>query len=225
MLEYYGRTFNTLGGRAVQNTDWLQVLLDAVNHVKDRLPLAMTADGCREAWLQAEIMMYAEGNADYSIWTNTEPVIWAKGGKPGGQKYDLASYEDDGAVTMVGEVKIIGWNFQHKCIFGRKSHLLRELMQEKADSKCFTAEQVDDGERAGWSLIEDAARLMRHPCKNKCLLLVILDPKDTSKLTAKQRAFHKALHRIQFENLDHKTEKFGDITVKVWMLPEANSDL
>lgn len=198
---------------------WLQFFVDAIASLEPRMSLAMQADGCRENWLQTEIMMFAAVR-NIGVWTNYEPAM------PSG-KHDLAAYDsdaDDASTTMVAEIKIMAGHFQPKCLVGARASLVPDLIPVEGQRRYVTHEEILAADHAEWGLIPDAARLLRHPCPNRYLILVLLDLWIDETLSQRRqdakRQLHAAMDGVTFVDnpMKEAVGRFDGFTVKVWSL-------
>jgi len=209
--------------------DWMETFKRCFDQLKDkdRLPRAMKADGCRENWLQAELMLQAEDQG-VEIWTNTEKVVGVdpRTGKALRGRYDLSAYyaEDPNKATMVAEVKIIGAFFKDagKCFTG---HALPKPSHPFAlgvdGRRLVTDEEIAKVGPRNWSLFGDAARLRLHPAVERYLILVLL-PFEDEKATAARRALHAAMQAVRFAPDPHDEGQYDDekgrFMVRIWRI-------
>lgn len=199
---------------------WLQFFVEAIGSLEPRMQLAMQAVGCRENWLQTEIMMFADAR-NISVWTNTERLVRPGGALDKRGKYDLSSYEDDSenaATTMVAEIKIMDGYFSPKCLVGGTAQW-RDFIPKGEARRYITPDEILAADHGEWGLIPDAARLLRHSCKNRYLILVLLH-RGTDQMTKSQLQLHAAMTGVTFVDDPAKevARKFDDFTVKVWSL-------
>lgn len=199
---------------------WLQFFVEAIGSLEPRMRLAMQADGCRENWLQTEIMMFAAAR-NISVWTNSAQLVRPDGALDKRGKYDLSSYEDDSedaAVTMVAEIKIMDGYFSPKCLVGSTAQW-RDFIPKGDARRYITPDEILAADHGEWGLIPDAARLLRHSCENSYLILVLLD-RGTDQMTKSQLQLHAAMNGVTFvdDPAKEETRTFDGYTVKVWSL-------
>lgn len=205
---------------------WLQFFVDAIGSLEPRMGLAMQADGCRENWLQTEIMMFA-ADQKLDVWTNTEPVVRPDGTIAKNNKHDLAAYQTgakDAPATMVAEIKIMAGHFQSKCLVGARTALVPDLIPMEGQRRHVTRDEILAADHGEWGLIPDAARLLRHPCPNRYLVLVLLDLWIDETLSQRrqnaQRQLHAAMNGVTFvdDPMREAVARFDGFTVKAWAL-------
>lgn len=203
--------------------EWSRVFVEAIGSLEPRMDLAMQADGCRENWLQTEIMMFA-ANRNLAVWTNSEPIFLPAGTISSNGKHDLAAYDDGSAATMVAEVKVMAGHFQKKCLVGARTGLVPKLVPQKGQKRYVSREEIMAAGHQEWGLIPDAARLLRHPCKNKYLILVLLklhvEEDESERVKSRKNELHAAMNGVTFvKSLSRESvEHFDNCTVKVWSL-------
>lgn len=205
---------------------WPEFFIEAIGSLETRIPLAMQADGCRENWLQTEVMMFAyDRNVD--VWTNYEPVVRLDGAATKRSTYDFAAYrtsDEDAPTTMIAEIKIMAGHFMPKCLVGKRTSLWRELIPIEGQRRCVTRDEILAADNQGWGLLPDAARLLHHPCPNRYLVLVLLDLQvdetDGRRPENKKRQLHAAMDGVTFvkDPIRETVGRFDGFTVKVWSL-------
>lgn len=201
-------------------------LLKIFSKLQGRLGLAMHATGCREQWLQAEIMMEA-AKQKCEVWTNTEPLYDADGIKSGNRKkYDLSSYSRDAegnfVTEMVAEIKIIGGDFNQKCLWGTNLEAASKFkaFYPEGGSKSWKvkSDQILPPVKGDWGLFADAARLLCHPAKKRWLILVILTDRDLKE--GKHQDFLRALQTLSIVSGKRPEirHSFKTFDLRIWPL-------
>lgn len=204
---------------------WPDLFIEAMGSLEKRMPIAMQANGCRESWLQAEVMMYAD-QRDVELWVNTEKVRDASGKELDRQRHDWAAYEDGVTASMVSEVKIMAGHFSSaaKCLLGsRAKHLSAFLPGAGHGKRLVTNSEIQACTQNDWGLLPDAARLLRHPANERYLVLVLLDLYVDSSLGAKQqlaqRQCHRAMEQISFADEGNEwNARFEGYSLRIWRL-------
>ncbi len=198
--------------------DLANIVFNALDELEGRMELAMQANGCREAWLQAEIMMHAKKKFAVDIWTNTEPVVPSSNGKStGGRKHDLAAYDDNDNPVTVAELKIMSGNFLTKCMFGGGNGKWQPAALAAAQTPIIDLDELTDDEAEDWGLISDARRLRRHPASERLLVMVLLDLGEES--TTQCQKLQDVMERVTFEpNRGERTKAYKGFVVRMWKL-------
>lgn len=94
----------------MDTTQWLELFEEAFLGMSKKLEQVLQLNSCREHWIQAEISLHAWFKDSIEIWTDL-PIGERR-------KADLYAQDDQGATSMVAEVKCLGDLSQAKCLEG-----------------------------------------------------------------------------------------------------------
>lgn len=134
--------------------------------VAEPLGDVITAQRCRESWLQGEAYRFFRTKKhDDAFYVDTNTVVFSDGEK---RRVDFASFEShakDAATRFVAELKVLGeGKFHQKVVTGGKLSALGGV-------RTITPDHVSL-EGGPWGLIPDYVRLLRADSPLRMLLLV-----------------------------------------------------
>jgi hypothetical protein len=209
--------------------DWPLLFLDAMTDLDPRMHNAMQANGCREGWLQAELMMAASAR-NIALWTNTEKMAGSS------KRHDLAAYDAEDRPTMVAELKIMyGWD-QTKCLTGGGTPSWKDFVPQdwkkrsrledpkKKESRLVTPQEIDQAKGNAWGLLPDAGRLMLHPAAERYLILILrsLETVDGINETTPERVtkLQAAMDAVAFSDRSDRFwgRTFKSFAIKIWQV-------
>ncbi len=94
----------------MDTAQWISLFEGAFRSMDKKLEQVLQLNSCREHWIQAEVSLHAWFENEIDIWTDL-PI-----GE--GRKADLFAQDNNGATTMVAEIKCLGDASQAKCLEG-----------------------------------------------------------------------------------------------------------
>lgn len=154
---------------------WIDGFTAFFETVTESLPQILDAAKCREAWLQAECFRFFRERGD-CFYVNTEPLPREDGKL--NDKADFSSYEsdaDDAAITMIGELKLLGTSgYQSKMFCGGP---IGDLVDRLDRDRRLLLDAAEVQDRVAGGLLRDYVRLKNYRQGERLprLLILVLD--------------------------------------------------
>ena len=179
---------------------WMQELAVFFESRRDSLVEVLDAASCREAWLQAEMFRsfrHAAGMRSFSV--NSLPIALRKN----------ADFSAEDPSRVVGEVKILGWDYETKVITGGTL----KLILDRLDRPITASDR--DLVLGPWGLIVDFFHLLDFAEHNRrdAILVLIVDERS-----AYDRSLARALRQINFVGPSRDLQ-FPAGLIRLWPLP------
>lgn len=146
--------------------DWLAAWREFFERVAEPLGQVVTAQRCRESWLQGEAYRFFRfGKQQQAFYADSNDVVFGDGTKRRVDFAAFASDADDAATRFVAELKLLGeGKFQQKVVTGGKLSALGELRTITPAHARLVG--------GPWGLIPDYVRLLQAESPLRMLLLV-----------------------------------------------------
>ena len=185
---------------------WMRELERFFESRADSLVEVLDAANCREAWLQAEMFRsfrHSAGLRSFSV--NTLPIGPRKN----------ADFSADDPSRVVGEVKILGWDYFTKDITGGS---IRPIM-DRLDRPITASDR--DLVLGPWGLIVDFFRLVDFADRDRrdAILVLVVDERSQY-----DRSLARALRQINFVR-PSRDVRYAAGLIRLWSLPNGASQV
>lgn len=163
------------------------------------LPTVLSARGCREGWIQAELFRFYHSGHDPEFSVNTFRLNARN-------TIDLEGYAPQ---EWIAELKIYGLDFLKKNING-KSDISRFIPAHEGKRILIKPSDLQDVHPREGSILKDMLRLQNAKVKNRFMIMVL-------DLRGQPNDFGSAIRAIQLSRKE-TTWHFDDVMVRVWKI-------